>query len=97
MSGMKVLLPFPKQVITTGILLCEKVVILLLQRRKKIKILIFFQKYNDEIYLMTPRFLPGVPSALNKVVNIDDVPTLQPVPSWEMQEPGKNFTISTYI
>ena len=36
-SGMKMLLPFPEQVITTGILLCEKVVILLLQRSKKIK------------------------------------------------------------
>ena len=31
-SGMKVVLLFPKQIITTGILLCEKVVILLLQR-----------------------------------------------------------------
>ena len=59
--------------------------------------MIFFQKYNDEIYLTTPRFLPGVPSALNKVVSIDDVPTLQPFPNLEMQEPGNNFTISTYI
>ena len=41
-SGMKVLLPFPKQVITTGILLCEKVIILLFQRSKKIKDLDIF-------------------------------------------------------
>ena len=55
------------------------------------------QIYDGEIYMTVPRFLPGVPSTLNKVVDVDGVPTLQPYPSWEMQEPGKKSIGLTQI
>ena len=45
--------------------------------------------FKDDVFVTIPRWLPGVPSTMNKVVMKDDKPILQPFPSWGMQEQGK--------
>jgi len=44
--------------------------------------------YKGEIYVAVPRWLPGVPSTLNKVITKNGTSLLQPYPSWEMQRIG---------
>ncbi len=43
--------------------------------------------------MVVPRFLPGVPSALNKAVMVDDVALLQPYPNWDLQELGDRWPL----
>ena len=48
--------------------------------------------YKDRIYLSTPRWLNGVPVALNSIpansVDINASPILEPFPNWDMQRIG---------
>ncbi|XP_076466373.1 protein yellow-like [Babylonia areolata] len=41
--------------------------------------------YNDEVYVTVPRWRPGVPSTLNRVVMKNGSAVLQPYPSWQYQ------------
>lgn len=44
--------------------------------------------YKDEVYVTVSRWLKGVPSTMNKIVNKNGKSIFQPFPSWEMQEIG---------
>ena len=45
--------------------------------------------WKGEIFVTVSRWLPGVPSALNKVVKSpNETFLMQPFPSWELQEIG---------
>merc|ERR1712025_1293208 len=45
--------------------------------------------WKGEIFVTVSRWLPGVPSALNKVVKSqNETFVMQPFPSWELQEIG---------
>ena len=52
--------------------------------------------YNDVVLVTVPRWLPGVPSTMNKVIKKDDKDILQPFPSWEKQESGNHGTYFFY-
>lgn len=39
-------------------------------------------------YLSVPRWAPGIPATVNKVVSVNGKDLLQPYPSWEMNQPG---------
>jgi hypothetical protein len=39
-------------------------------------------------YLSVPRWAPGIPATLNKVLMVDGKPVLEAFPSWEMNEVG---------
>jgi len=52
--------------------------------------------YDGEIYVTVPRWRPGVPSTLNKVVHNGTAYVLQPYPSWAMQEVG-NYSALQYV
>lgn len=41
--------------------------------------------HRDEVYLTVSRWLKGVPSTMNKIINKNGRNVLQPYPSWEMQ------------
>ena len=45
--------------------------------------------HGDDTYVTVSRWLPGVPSTMNKAIEIDGKTILQPFPSWEMQEIGE--------
>ena len=48
--------------------------------------------WKGEIFVTVSRWLPGVPSALNKVVKSqNETFVMQPFPSWELQEIGTNY------
>ena len=48
--------------------------------------------WKGEIFVTVSRWLPGVPSALNKVVKSrNETFNMQPFPSWELQEIGTNY------
>ena len=48
--------------------------------------------WKGEIFVTVSRWLPGVPSALNKVVERNGSFVMQPYPSWQHQEIG-NFSL----
>ena len=52
--------------------------------------------YEGEVFVTVSRWLPGVPSTMNKVVMKGGQPVLQPYPSWGMQEIGRHDTIAYF-
>ena len=50
--------------------------------------------WKGEIFVTVSRWLPGVPSALNKVVKSrNETFLMQPFPSWELQEIGTSYKL----
>ncbi|GAK55274.1 RBAM01754 protein [Candidatus Vecturithrix granuli] len=48
-------------------------------------------------YLSVPRWAPGIPATLNKVVMADGKPVLEAFPSWEMNEVGNPDAIQSVL
>lgn len=48
-------------------------------------------------YLSVPRWAPGIPATVNKVVSVDGKALLEPYPSWEMNEPGHGAALQSVL
>ncbi len=52
---------------------------------------------NGNHYLSVPRWAPGIPGTVNRVVVVDGRPVLDPFPSWEMNEIGKPAALQSVL
>jgi sugar lactone lactonase YvrE len=48
-------------------------------------------------YLSVPRWAPGIPGTVNKIVVVDGKPLLDPYPSWEMNEVGNVSALQSVL
>ena len=44
--------------------------------------------YGDDVFVTVSRWLPGVPSTMNRLIEKDGQTLLQPYPNWEWQNKG---------
>lgn len=48
-------------------------------------------------YLSVPRWAPGIPATVNRVVTVDGKAVLDPFPSWEMNEAGRPAALQSVL
>lgn len=53
--------------------------------------------HKGNYYLSVPRWSPGIPGTVNKIVMIDGKPMLEPFPSWEMNEVGNPNALKSVL
>jgi len=53
--------------------------------------------HNGNYYLSVPRWSPGIPGTVNKIVIVDGKPKLDPYPSWKMNEIGNPNALQSVL